>query len=108
MIPLITDNLEAIRALCRAHGVRRLDLYGSAATDGFDPDLSDVNFVVDLGEPEAGTAFRYLDLIADLEDVLLTEVHMVTEASLDDPLLREIIDSQRIRLYESDDNPAPA
>jgi predicted nucleotidyltransferase len=108
MIPLISDNLEAIRDLCRSHEVVSLDLYGSAAGDTFDPDLSNINFVVDMGEPVPGTAFRYLDLIADLEDLLATEVHMVTEASLGDNLLREIIDSQRVRLYEIDHDQAPA
>jgi predicted nucleotidyltransferase len=49
MISLITDNLDAIRALCRQYGIRRLDLFGSAATGAFDPDTSDLDFVVDLG-----------------------------------------------------------
>jgi predicted nucleotidyltransferase len=101
MIDLITDNLEGIRSLCRAHGVVRLDVYGSAATGGFDQDTSDVNFVVDLGEYAPGTAFRYLDLIADLEDLLGRDVHMVTEGSIDDPLLSDIIANQRETVYEA-------
>lgn len=108
MIPLISENLEAIRSLCRIHDVVSLDLYGSAAVETFDPDLSNINFVVEMGEMVSGTAFRYLDLIADLEDVLAAEVHMVTEGSLGDTLLREIIDSQRVRLYEIDHDQAPA
>ena len=101
MIDLITDNLEAIRSFCREYGVRRLDIYGSAASGGFDRDASDVNFVVDLGDYVSGTAFRYLDLIADLEDLLGRDVHMVTEASFDDPLLNDIIASQRETVYEA-------
>lgn len=101
MIDLITHNLDAIRELARSHSVRRLDVYGSAATGGFDQDTSDVNFVVDLGDYAPGTAFRYLDLIADLEDLLGRQVHMVTEASFDDPLLNDIIASQRETVYEA-------
>ena len=101
MIDLITDNLEAIRTLARTHGVRRLDVYGSAATGTFDQDTSDVNFIVDLGDYTPGTAFRYLDLIADLEDLLESEVHMVTESAIDDPLLSEILNGQRETVYEA-------
>ena len=101
MIDLITNNLRAIDDLCRSHGVVRLDVYGSAATGGFDQDTSDINFIVDLGEYTPGTAFRYLDLIADLEDLLGREVHMVTQATISDPLLSDIISSQREKVYEA-------
>lgn len=37
MIPIIADHLPEIRALCREYGVARLELFGSAATDAFDP-----------------------------------------------------------------------
>ena len=39
---------DAIAALCRAHGVSRLQLFGSAATGGFDADRSDYDFIVDF------------------------------------------------------------
>lgn len=103
MIALIADHLEQIRDLCRTHRVVFLDLYGSAATGTFDPVTSNLNFVVDMGDVVAGTAFRYLDLIADLEDLLSYEVHMVTDSSLPSSL-REIIAPQRIRLYEAIDH----
>jgi len=47
MNPLIERHREAIRALCRDFGIVRLELFGSAATDAFDPDRSDVDFIVD-------------------------------------------------------------
>jgi predicted nucleotidyltransferase len=47
MNPLIERHREAIMALCREYGVARLELFGSAATDGFDPDRSDVDFIVE-------------------------------------------------------------
>lgn len=47
MHALIEQHKEAIRALCREFGVKRLELFGSAATDEFDPDRSDVDFLVE-------------------------------------------------------------
>lgn len=41
MITLIEDNKDAIVKLCKQYGVRRLALFGSAATGAFDPATSD-------------------------------------------------------------------
>lgn len=46
MHPLIEQHREAIKALCREFGVSWLEVFGSAATDAFDPDRSDVDFTV--------------------------------------------------------------
>ena len=47
---LSDEKLEAIGGLCRAYGVKRLDRFGSAATDAFRPGSSDVDLVVDFGD----------------------------------------------------------
>ncbi|MGN6033725.1 MAG: nucleotidyltransferase family protein, partial [Thermomicrobiales bacterium] len=47
MIALIQDNVQEIRALCERFDVRRLELFGSAATGRFDPAHSDIDFLVD-------------------------------------------------------------
>ena len=47
MIEVIEHNLDAIRALCREYDVRRLGLFGSVSTGDFDPDRSDVDFIVE-------------------------------------------------------------
>lgn len=50
MHPIIADNLEAIRALAEEYGVRRLEVFGSVCTDDFDPQTSDVDFLVEYPE----------------------------------------------------------
>lgn len=47
--PLEPDR-EAIARLCRQYGVRRLAVFGPAATDRFDPERSDVVFVLEFQE----------------------------------------------------------
>lgn len=49
---IVEQNLPAIAELCRRFGVRRLDLFGSAAMGRFDPQRSDLDFLVEF-EPEA-------------------------------------------------------
>jgi len=48
MIAAVEDRREQVAALCQRHGVERLDLFGSAsgAGEGFDPEGSDLDFVV--------------------------------------------------------------
>ena len=50
MHPLVSERREAVAELCRRHGVRRLDAFGSAVRAGnFDPSRSDVDFLVEFG-----------------------------------------------------------
>ena len=44
---IIAEHLEAIRALCREFGVTRLEVFGSVCTPDFDPERSDVDFIVE-------------------------------------------------------------
>ncbi len=70
MIPLNIGNKDAIAALCRKYGIRKLDVFGSATTGAFAPESSDIDFTVDLCEYDHTVAERYLDLIAELEVTL--------------------------------------
>jgi predicted nucleotidyltransferase len=45
--PYLAPHLEAIRELARAYGVRRLEVFGSVCTPRFDPQHSDIDFLVD-------------------------------------------------------------
>ena len=59
---IVERNLPAIAQLCRQFGVRRLDLFGSAATGRFNPQRSDLDFLVEF-EPETQgkSYFRLLE-----------------------------------------------
>ena len=65
---LVEAKLPALRALCRSFGVRRLDLFGSAATGRFDPARSDLDFLVEFESmPPGGYAHAYFGLLEQLE-----------------------------------------
>ncbi|MBA2470657.1 MAG: nucleotidyltransferase domain-containing protein [Chloroflexia bacterium] len=108
MIALIAERKDEIVALCRKHNVRQLDVFGSAATGAFDPETSDLDFVVDLGEYDNAVHRRYLDLIADLEDLLGYSVHMTTSPSIRNPYFRQSVEEQRELIYEMRDRKAAA
>lgn len=81
---LILDR-EGIAFACRAHGVRRLRLFGSAASDRFDPEHSDVDVLVDFvpGTPDAFEA--YFGLKEDLERLFGRGVDLVMADALRNP-----------------------
>ena len=49
MDTIIENHLAVVHQLCRQFGVQRLDVFGSAAGEAFDPQRSDIDFVVDFG-----------------------------------------------------------
>jgi predicted nucleotidyltransferase len=95
----IAPRLPEIEALCRHHGVRRLDLFGSVARGDSTPD-SDIDFLVDLGERQpADDARAYFDLKDALETLFGQPVDLVTPAALRNPYFRSRIEAERVRLY---------
>jgi predicted nucleotidyltransferase len=108
MISLVADNKDAIVALCRQYGVRRLALFGSAAKGTFDPGKSDLDFLVDLGEYEEGVARRYLGFVVALQETLGRDVDVVTSRSVKSSAFRDELAATAQTIYEAHDRTAVA
>jgi predicted nucleotidyltransferase len=103
MTPLIERHLDAVRDLCRRLGVRRLGLFGSAATGAFRDEDSDLDFVVAFADTVSpGYADRYLDLAEGLEALFGRPVDLVTEASIRDATFRREVEATRQAIYADD------
>ncbi len=59
MHEIIKSSSEALAVLCRRHGVRRLELFGSATTSAFDPQRSEFDLLVELDGNSAQLFDRY-------------------------------------------------
>ena len=106
---IIDDNRPAIAALCRKHRVTALWIFGAATTDRWDPETSDIGFLVDLGDYEPGIAMRYLDLADDLEALMGRKIDLVSVGGLRrNHRFREELERTRVALYERDDAQAVA
>lgn len=100
MHPIVEEKRDAILELCRRHRLMRLDLFGSAATDEFDPASSDIDFLVELEDLEpAAYSEAYFSLLEDLEALLGRSVDLVVESAVTNPYFRESIERTRTRLY---------
>ncbi len=101
MIALIEDNREAIAELCKQFGVRRLAVFGSAAKGTFDPETSDLDFVVDYIDWGPGIFHRFFDFIAALEELLGRHIDMISEP-VEGPAFRAEVERTAIEIYPSD------
>jgi predicted nucleotidyltransferase len=97
------DNVavEPLGELCRRFHVRRLSLFGSAVSGGFDPDRSDLDLLVEF-EPMSPRAYSeaYFGLLAALEALYRRDIDLLTEAALANPYLRRRIEAERQTLFQ--------
>jgi len=97
---LVADHQDEIAALCRRFRVRRLELFGSAATGSFDPASSDVDFTVEFAELRPGEwADAYFGLKERLEALLGRPVDLVMPSAVTNPYLLRAIEASRTQLY---------
>ena len=96
----IAERSAELEQLCRRYGVLRLDLFGSAATDQYRPEESDLDFVVEF---EALSAAAYADvyfgLLEALEQLFGRPVDLVSGAAIKNPYFRQSLEETRTLVY---------
>lgn len=100
MISDVETHREEIGALCRRYGVERLEVFGSAATEEFDEESSDVDLVVSFADKSPGYADRFLDFAEALEDLCGRDVDLVTEQSISNPYFQKSVNDSRELVYD--------
>jgi len=98
MPPLVARHLPEIRQLCRQYRVRRLDLFGSATTEAFDTQNSDLDFLVAFARRE-DAAEGYMELLSSLEELLGRKVDLVDIRAARNPFLIAAALQRRESLY---------
>jgi predicted nucleotidyltransferase len=108
MNQIITDNLKAIQTICEQFGVARLELFGSAARDDFDPEKSDFDFIVEFLDYGLGISDRFFGLIDALQELLGRSVDLTSARTLSNPYFLDEIEADRITLYGPENRSAAA
>ena len=101
MISLVESRVEEVEDICRRHGVERLDVFGSAAGEGFDSEGSDLDFVVSFERRDPPALFdRYFGLKEDLELLFGRGIDLVMEEAVKkNPYFAESVAETRVPLY---------
>ena len=101
MIALVEQHRPEIDQLCRRYGVRRLELFGSAASGRFDPASSDLDFLVEFAAGPSARWRDYFDLLHALEDLLGRRVDLVETRAIRNPWFLEVVNRHRDVLYDT-------
>jgi predicted nucleotidyltransferase len=103
MAAVLDPHIAELRELCRRFGVARLELFGSATTDAFDPERSDLDFLVDFDANPADLFKRYFGLKESLEVLYGREVDLVMTGALANPYFIEAVNQTRQLVYAAED-----
>lgn len=101
MIREVEQHRLALAELCRRYRVRKLQLFGSAATGAFSPTTSDLDFVAEFTDTQSTDyADRYFDFAESLERLFNRPVDLVTQRAIRNPYFRAEVERTAQVIYE--------
>lgn len=102
MIAIFDQKKDLLEELCRRHHVRRLEVFGSAADGTFDPESSDVDFLVEFFPFERGEYYdSYFGLLESLEKLFRRRVDLVDVECLHNPYFVQGVNESRTPIYDA-------
>lgn len=100
MDQLIEEKRNDLIRLCAKYRVRRLELFGSALTDRFDSQTSDLDFLVEFLPLQPGEyADAYFGLLEALRELFQRNVDLVMTGAIKNRYFLESINRGRTVLY---------
>jgi uncharacterized protein len=101
MHPHLESRRRLLSDLCRRHDVSRLEVFGSASGDDFDPLRSDVDLLVEFhtSKTESDPLGEYFGLKAQLEAVLDRPVDLLVLGAVKNPYLQARIENSKQLVY---------
>jgi hypothetical protein len=100
MHALVESQRGTLIGLCRRYGVRRLEVFGSAAGDDFDPASSDLDFLVEFAPCSAAEHYeRYFDLLDELRTLFQRDIDLVEPRTMRNPYFIRRVNERRVSIY---------
>jgi predicted nucleotidyltransferase len=97
----LVDRKGEVADLCGRFGVRRLEVFGSAATGHFRAAESDIDFLVEFDRSVIeGEYFRaFFGFKESLEELFGRPVDLVADSAIRNPYFRKSVDQTKVLLY---------
>lgn len=97
---MIEDNLPALTALCENYGVARLEIFGSATSDAFNAETSDLDFLVEFKKlDQMNAADQYFGLLEGLEMLFDRKIDLVMARAMKNPYFIRSVEQSRRTLF---------
>ncbi|WP_087008778.1 nucleotidyltransferase family protein [Gulosibacter sp. 10] len=90
---------EDIERVCKRYGVSRLRIFGSALTERFDPEQSDIDILVDFDADAERTFQAFFALQEELETVLGHDVDLVEARNIRNPYIARSVFDTALDVY---------
>jgi len=91
---------DKLAELCVAYGVQQLEVFGSVTREDFDPQQSDMDFLVVFEDSRPHGAFdRYFGLKEALERLFERSIDLIEERAIKNPYFRQAILRDRMVIY---------
>ena len=102
LAPFIQTRIEALRDICRRRHVRCLDAFGAVTNGKFDPETSDIEFLIDILPLPTGQRFTtYFALKDEVEELFGREVQLMEDREFENPHVRALVDETRVKIFEA-------
>ena len=99
---LVENKIEALRELCAKYSVKRLELFGSATGEDFDPESSDLDFLVKFESCSPSDHYEhYFGLLESLENLYDRKIDLVEEDAMRNPYFIRRVNQSRLPIYET-------
>jgi uncharacterized protein len=94
-------NIDKVHDLCNKYNVRKLFAFGSVNSDRFNEN-SDIDLIVDFNNIDLyNYADNYFDFKFSLENLFKRNVDLLEDKAINNPYLRQSIDSSKQLIYGS-------
>lgn len=98
---IIRAKLLDFTTLCRLYNVKNLYAFGSATTDQFNENTSDIDLLIEIDENDPLERGEKLLAIWDkLEEFFQRKVDLLTQTSVKNTVLRKNIDATKVLIYD--------
>ena len=100
MLTLLAEKLPELERLCKLHGVRRLEVVGSAAREvDFDPARSDIDLLVEFAPGHLPRLSAFFKLREAIENAVGRPVDLLMLEAVRNPYLKANLERNRCLLY---------
>ena len=97
----IQTRLGDFLTLCKSHNVKNIYAFGSAVTENFNDESSDIDLLIEIDNDDPiERGENLMDIWDKLEVFFQRKVDLLTISSIKNPILRKNIDTTKILLYD--------
>lgn len=100
IVELINKDKNTFYKLCEEHNVKSLFAFGSAVTDKFDFERSDIDLLVEIDEQDPiEKGEKIMSFWDKMEEFFKRKVDLLSNPTIRNPFLRQSINNSKVLIY---------